>query len=70
MIPFLPFIAGAAVGVGAVMLLKNDKTKEAFTQGKEYVTGKVHDGVETVKAVSKCVSDKKEKPEEKPAKEA
>ena len=68
MIPFLPFLAGAAVGVGAVMLLKNDKTKDAFQQGKEYVEGKVHGGVETVKAIGKCVNEKKEKPaQEAPA---
>lgn len=72
MLHLVPFVAGAAIGVGAVMLLGNKKTQEKLSQGREYVTGKlgegkeyvsgkIDNGVSTVKAIGDCVSEKRGK---------
>lgn len=74
MLPLAPFIAGAAIGAGVVMLLGNKKTQEKLNKGKEYVSGKfsegkefveekLDEGVTTAKAIGKCVNEKRFKKE-------
>ncbi|MCK9337990.1 MAG: hypothetical protein M0P43_09190 [Arcobacteraceae bacterium] len=69
MLPVLPFLAGAAIGVAGVMIYGNKKTVKTLLEGKKYVETKVLDGKEfveekfnkskdTVEALGECVKDK------------
>lgn len=58
MLPLLPFIAGAAVGVAGVMIFKDKRTKTKLIEGKEYITSKYEEGKESVAALTECVKEK------------
>jgi hypothetical protein len=60
MLHILPFMAGAVIGAGVVALLKSKSAKDKFLSGKDFVNEKIEDGVDTIKAVSECIKDKKE----------
>lgn len=56
MIHLIPFIAGAAVGIGAVLFAKSDKTK--LKEGKQIAIDKAKEGIEALKATKACISEK------------
>lgn len=69
MIHLVPFIAGAVVGVGAVLFAKSDKVK--LKEGKQIAIDKAKEGVEAIKAAKACISEKiASKKEVKPAENA
>ncbi|PPK62424.1 hypothetical protein B0F89_10316 [Malaciobacter marinus] len=68
----LPFIAGLAIGAGAVFAYKNSdklksKTKELLGKSKEFTDSTIEQGKEaadevksTIEATKECIKEKKE----------
>lgn len=58
MLPLLPFIAGAAVGVAGVMIFGDKRTKKKLIESKEYIASKYEEGKEGVVAITECVKER------------
>ncbi|HOI83208.1 MAG TPA: hypothetical protein PKW30_02760 [Campylobacterales bacterium] len=58
MLPLLPFIVGAAVGVAGVMIYGDKRTKKKLIEGRQYIEGKYEEGKESVVAITECVKEK------------
>lgn len=68
----LPFVAGLAIGAGAVLAFRKssfikEKTQEVIDRSKEYTCSKVEQGKEvvsdvkdTIDATKECIKEKKE----------
>jgi len=56
----LPFLAGVALGAGAIYLLTNKRAKERMDEAKEYVCEKFEEGKESVSTIEECIEEKKE----------
>lgn len=58
MLPLLPFLAGAVVGVAGVMIVGNKRTKKKLIEGRQYLEAKYEEGKEGVAAITECVKEK------------
>lgn len=58
MLPILPFIAGAVVGVAGVLIAGDKRTKKKLIEGKKYIEERYEEGKDSVVAISECVKEK------------
>ena len=58
MLPILPFIAGAVIGVAGVLIAGDKRTKKKLIEGKKYIEERYEEGKESVVAISECVQEK------------
>ena len=58
MLPILPFIAGAVIGVAGVLIAGDKRTKKKLIEGKKYIEERYEEGKDSVVAISECVKEK------------